>query len=207
MSDHSSSLEQDETSEPAALLRELERLAGVSCAACSRRLCGHEVLFSVALGLKDQPRCLGCLAEGLHRSTTDLRDQLAEYVQHRDCYRQAWDVASDREGLPRSRHPACLWPDAGMTSGSTLPRPALEQPLNRGEEVSPIAAWDAGEMSCGDLVLALRLRLGDLPGGAVLLVTARDPAAPEDLPAWCRMTGHRLLRADHPLYFIQRKEQ
>ena len=44
-----------------------------------------------------------------------------------------------------------------------------------------------------------------LPAGAVLTVTATDPAAPEDLPAWCRLTGHALLTADHPTYRIRRR--
>lgn len=61
-------------------------------------------------------------------------------------------------------------------------------------------------MGCGDLVLALRIRLNALPPGGVLQVTARDPAAPLDLPAWCRLTGHVLVRADHPVYLIRRKE-
>jgi tRNA 2-thiouridine synthesizing protein A len=61
-------------------------------------------------------------------------------------------------------------------------------------------------MGCGDLVLALRGRLAALRPGAVLRVVARDPAAPEDLPAWCRLTGHTLARADHPVYDIRRKE-
>ena len=44
-----------------------------------------------------------------------------------------------------------------------------------------------------------------MPPGAVMEVIAHDPAAPEDLPAWCRLTGHRLVRAAHPNYLIQRK--
>src|ERR671910_915674 len=52
------------------------------------------------------------------------------------------------------------------------------------------------------LALALRGRMNALPPGAVLRVTATDPAAPEDLPAWCRLTGHRLLRMHHPDYYI-----
>ena len=66
--------------------------------------------------------------------------------------------------------------------------------------------WDAGEMGCGDLVLQLRFRLNDMSGGQVLKVTARDSGAPEDMPAWCRLTGHTLLHAAHPEYFIRRKE-
>jgi tRNA 2-thiouridine synthesizing protein A len=61
-------------------------------------------------------------------------------------------------------------------------------------------------LACGELVLTLRVRLRDMPAGAVLRVIASDPAAPEDLPAWCRLTGHRLLAAEHPEYLIQRKE-
>lgn len=71
----------------------------------------------------------------------------------------------------------------------------------------PVAAtWDAGDLGCGELVMYLRLRLKALPPGSALRVVARDPAAPEDLPAWCRLTGHRLVRAAHPEYDIQRKE-
>ena len=66
--------------------------------------------------------------------------------------------------------------------------------------------WDAGDMGCGDLVLELRLRLGRLSPGAELRLTARDPGAPEDIPAWCRLTGHALVESKHPLYRIRRKE-
>jgi len=67
-------------------------------------------------------------------------------------------------------------------------------------------AWDAGDMGCGDLVLQLRLRLRELEPGTVLRVTATDPGAPEDLPAWCGMTGHSLLHGEHPHYYIRKKE-
>lgn len=66
--------------------------------------------------------------------------------------------------------------------------------------------WDAGELACGDLVLQLRLRMEPMPPGQVLRLVARDLAAPADLPAWCRLTGHTLLSAEHPVYLIRRKE-
>jgi tRNA 2-thiouridine synthesizing protein A len=66
--------------------------------------------------------------------------------------------------------------------------------------------WDAGDLGCGDLVLQLRLRLEALAPGEVLRLTARDPGARADIPAWCRMTGHTLLVEQHPLYQIRRKE-
>lgn len=67
------------------------------------------------------------------------------------------------------------------------------------------ARWDAGDLGCGELVLELRFRLLELPPGGIIAVTARDPAAPVDLPAWCGLCGHALLHARHPDYFIQRK--
>ena len=68
------------------------------------------------------------------------------------------------------------------------------------------AEWDAGEMGCGELVLELRFRMASLGPGAVLLLTALDPGAKEDIPAWCGMTRHRLVRAEHPRYWIARRE-
>jgi len=54
------------------------------------------------------------------------------------------------------------------------------------------AQWDAGDLGCGDLVLALRGKLREMPG-KVLKLIACDPGAPADIPAYCRMTGHQLL--------------
>lgn len=68
------------------------------------------------------------------------------------------------------------------------------------------ARWDAGEMGCGQLVFELRRRMRELKAGDKLEVIAQSPGAPVDLPAWCRMTGHTLVSADHPVYVIRRKE-
>ncbi len=66
--------------------------------------------------------------------------------------------------------------------------------------------WDAGDLGCGDLVLELRQRLEGMEPGQVLILTAQDPGARADIPAWCRMTGHALIAAQHPVYQIRRKE-
>jgi len=66
--------------------------------------------------------------------------------------------------------------------------------------------WDAGDMGCGDLVLELRARIERLAPGRVLKLTARDPGAPADIPAWCRLTGHALVSEQPPIYLIRRKE-
>lgn len=60
-------------------------------------------------------------------------------------------------------------------------------------------------MGCGQLVMVLRRRLDELAPGEQLEIVARSPGAPVDLPAWCRMTGHRLVRSDHPTYVIERR--
>jgi tRNA 2-thiouridine synthesizing protein A len=67
--------------------------------------------------------------------------------------------------------------------------------------------WDAGDMGCGELVLELKKFLRDLAPGQVLKLTARDPGAVEDMPAWCRLTGHTLLEASPPNYWIKKKDE
>ncbi len=69
-----------------------------------------------------------------------------------------------------------------------------------------VAEWDAGDMGCGELVLELRSRLDTLKPGQIMKLIARDPGAPADVPAWCRMTGHPLIGGQPPVYLIQRKE-
>ncbi|WP_022871110.1 sulfurtransferase TusA family protein [Yaniella halotolerans] len=71
----------------------------------------------------------------------------------------------------------------------------------------PDIAWNAGDMGCGELVVKLKLKLRDeLAPGEVIQLTATDAGAPEDIPAWCRLTSNPLLYQDHPEYFIQAKE-
>jgi tRNA 2-thiouridine synthesizing protein A len=67
--------------------------------------------------------------------------------------------------------------------------------------------WNAGDMGCGELVMLLRLRMQALGPGQRLRLIARDPGAREDLPAWCGLTGHTLVRALHPEYIIERRER
>jgi len=74
------------------------------------------------------------------------------------------------------------------------------------EPIQPDDAWDAGGLGCGELVILLRGRLLALPPGACLLLTATDPGAIHDIPAWCRLTGHGLLRAEPPRFLIRRKD-
>lgn len=175
----------------ATLLRDLDLMEGRPCAGCGRALCGHQRVASVALGFKDAPRCLPCFAAALAQPEDVLRARLLDYVQGKDCFREAWGRADAREGGS-----ACFGGTAPLegvaTSSAAAPKADVE--------------WDAGDMGCGDLVLELRMRLQPMAPGTVIRVTARDPGAPADMPAWCGMTGHSLVHQKHPVYFIRRKE-
>lgn len=70
----------------------------------------------------------------------------------------------------------------------------------------PDVAWDAGDIGCGELVVKLKLKLRDeLQPGSIIQLTATDAGAPEDIPAWCRLTNNTLLFHEHPEYYIQAK--
>ncbi len=179
------------------------------CSVCNADTCGHEILFSIAMGLGHQPQCVSCLARGMGRPRRQLRDHLRDHFRHRDCYGEVWRRENEREGFAGDSLPQCLWSAAEMSHGVD-PHCASETITEPSDELAVIGqvadVWDAGEMACGDLVLALRTRMNALPPGARLKLTARDQGAVEDIPAWSRMTGHALLAQRHPHYWIQRKE-
>jgi tRNA 2-thiouridine synthesizing protein A len=169
----------------AALLAALEAAGEPRCAGCGRATCGHELVMSTALGHKDAPRCARCLAASVGRDKGPFVAHVFEYIRRQDCYREGWRWASRQEGFRDDGIPPCV-----------------------GEEtVKHDAEWDAGDLSCGDLVLELRQRLRAMAAGQVLRLRAADPGAPQDLPAWCGLTGHTLLEARHPLYWIRRKTE
>ncbi|MEZ6096425.1 MAG: hypothetical protein R3C03_19720 [Pirellulaceae bacterium] len=67
--------------------------------------------------------------------------------------------------------------------------------------------FDGGETGCGELLLDLLLHIRSQPHSAIVKVRALDPGAPLEIPAWCRLTGNRLLSDDHPIYFIQKQDK
>jgi tRNA 2-thiouridine synthesizing protein A len=64
---------------------------------------------------------------------------------------------------------------------------------------------DGGDQACGELILTLKRAVDRLGAGQILKLLCRDPAAPVDLPAWCRLTGHRLIWADGHTFYIERR--
>jgi uncharacterized OsmC-like protein len=77
------------------------------------------------------------------------------------------------------------------------------------EEVKPDRVFDGGDMDCGSgLVLLLRENMLQVPAGGILEMRSREPTVADDLPPWCRLTGHHYLGAlcgtDYARYFVQR---
>ncbi len=53
-------------------------------------------------------------------------------------------------------------------------------------------------------VIALARRLPGLPRGAVIRVLADDPAAANDIPAWCRMKNQEFVRGAGTTFEVRR---
>ena len=71
--------------------------------------------------------------------------------------------------------------------------------IGPGDESSNTHPFDAGDLGCADgLATEFRRRMGAIPVGDMLVVTARDPAAKEDLPPLARMMGHEVRSIETP---------
>ncbi len=64
------------------------------------------------------------------------------------------------------------------------------------------ATIDARGTWCPVPIIRTAERIQDVPVGAVVEVLATDVAILDDLPAWCRATGHEFLgfEVDPPVY-------
>ncbi len=164
---------------------------------CGQELVGTDAVLSLLLGYKSQPRCIPCLAREHEEEPSQLVQRSLAHMQRLDCYRAGWEYAQARLTGAQAE------PQSPSGAAPTLaPGHADSDPVH----LHAADTWDAGDMGCGDLVLELRVRLAELDPGAVLQVRATDPGAPEDLPAWCRITKNPLRHTQHPHYWIQRRE-
>lgn len=105
-------------------------------------------------------------------------------------------MATPRELL--TREAVVEYDDNGRalaSSGRSGPDSARDRPVDL--EVF------TGELGCGELTYELKLQLERVEAGQTVRIVTADPGAPRDLPAWCQMTGHRLLEADAPYYIIR----
>jgi tRNA 2-thiouridine synthesizing protein A len=169
------------------------------CHACGSVLCGHEVVMNLVAGNSSRPLCVPCLTAHLQRETGEFLGQLRALVARTECYAAGWRHADQDERARRSSA-ACRVAAFGACAAAPQPGP----PVTDGEPAAD-ERWDAGDMSCGELVLELKLRLTGLAPGSVLAVRATDAGAAQDLPAWCRLAGHRLVLARGEMYWIRRR--
>ena len=75
-------------------------------------------------------------------------------------------------------------------------------------DIMPDAVFDLGELSCGDLIIALFKSMRSLKSGQVAQIRAVDPGAPVDIAAWCNMKGNKLLAdccGEESAYFYIKK--
>lgn len=91
----------------AVLLAEIARLRDRACVRCAATVCAHQALMAVAMGARGQSLCLRCLADDLQTGAAELCEHLCGYIQHRDCYREAWERVSREEGVPPTPPPPC----------------------------------------------------------------------------------------------------
>jgi len=209
----------DDERRTALLLEQMVRKPTAICAKCGDDLCAHQVVIAHAMGFKDRMTCAACIARGLGKPKSDFLEHVLKHIQHRECFHQAWQWASRFHGFGEEQRPRSLFPRIDKTEETeTIDRDTRKLPLGSRatgslvdaeavlDSPSPEAVWDAGDMGCGDLVLELRTRLKAMTSGALLQVRATDPGAPEDIPAWCGMTGHGLVAKSHPVYLIRRRE-
>lgn len=100
-----------------SLIHDLERLRGVRCAGCGGLVSAHQALMAIAMGFKNAPRCLPCLGAFLDQDLVRLRDQLIDYIRHRQCFSDAWNWANRAAGLSEGVLPPDLQ-SLGLPAGT-----------------------------------------------------------------------------------------
>jgi TusA-related sulfurtransferase len=88
---------------------------------------------------------------------------------------------------------------SGRVRGIDLPCSGFRPMDVEEDDMTGMHEFDAGSLGCADgLAGEFRTQIGIIPVGDVLIVTARDPAAREDLPSLARMMGHTVRSVETP---------
>ncbi len=62
------------------------------------------------------------------------------------------------------------------------------------DTLTPDSVFDGGDMDCGSgLILLIRENMLKVPVNGILEMRSREPTVADDLPPWCRMSGHLYL--------------
>lgn len=70
--------------------------------------------------------------------------------------------------------------------------------------MNPDLTLDCRGMRCPLPVIHLARRITEVAVGGVVRVLADDPAARNDVPAWCRMKGHEYLATTGDAHDVRR---
>ena len=102
---------------------------------------------------------------------------------------------------------AAFAPRSRRRSGAVARPSSGSATCERRPATSRRASVDARGERCPLPVIRLARAVRDGPGLRVVTVLATDPAAAHDVPAWCRMRGHRFVEAraeaDHTAYVVE----
>lgn len=112
-----------------------------------------------------------------------------------------------RRALPAERHDELVL-SLVVTALRPASRPARPERHDAPAAALPDASTvlDLGDGGC-DVGATLRARnlVATLEPGQVLEIRTTDPGSREDVPAWCRMTGHEFLGASGHRYFVRKR--
>jgi tRNA 2-thiouridine synthesizing protein A len=69
-----------------------------------------------------------------------------------------------------------------------------------------VTTLDCRGQRCPLPVIALARAIGTVGAGEELTVLADDPAAANDIAAWCRMKGHELVQSEPARFVVRRSD-
>ena len=77
------------------------------------------------------------------------------------------------------------------------------------ENIIPDRMFDGGDLDCGSgLILMIRDNMLKAPARGILEMRSREPTVSNDLPPWCRMSGHEFLgkieAGGYTRYFVRK---
>ena len=77
------------------------------------------------------------------------------------------------------------------------------------ENIIPDRMFDGGDLDCGSgLILMIRDNMLKVPARGILEMRSREPTVSNDLPPWCRMSGHEFLgeikAGGYTRYFVRK---
>ena len=90
------------------------------------------------------------------------------------------------------------------TPGSALPNGSQSQGSHPGSQADE--HYDAGSRGCAEGPIdEIAVQLRKMTPGQVLDIQASDPSVAEDIPAFCRLSGHEFVKQEGDHYLVRRK--